>query len=498
MKPPSLGNPSAHASDPHRSIRRPRARALRLLASMLAASMAATPAQSASHATPDARYREAARKLIGAALTSDHAMLRLSQLCDGIGPRLSGSGAYERAVAWAAAAMREDGLDAVRLQAVKIPRWVRGDERADLVAPRPARLGMLGLGGSVGTPPGGITANVVAVGSFAELDSLPAEAVRGRIVLFDVPFATYGETVEYRWNAAERASARGAVAAFVRSITPVSLHTPHTGTMGAYVDSLPRIPAAAVTIEAATMMHRLLERGEPVRVRLEMQAHTLPDTVSHNVIGELRGRERPDEIVVVGGHLDSWDVGQGAHDNGGGCVVSMEALRLMKQLGLRPRRTVRCVLFANEENGTRGGKAYADSLHGDARRHVAAVEADAGVEPPAGFQAAVFAAGTDSTDTLRTNPVLARLRDVMPMLSGIGATGVTTGDGGVDIGPLMKLGVPGISVRTTGQHYFDWHHSNADTIDKVDPVALRQNVAALAVLVYVLAEMPEPLMAAAR
>jgi carboxypeptidase Q len=459
---------------------------------------AAIPAAAPAAAQRDARYRSAAERLVGAALGSNHAWLRLSQLCDGIGPRLSGSANYERAVAWAAAAMREDRLDAVRLQAVTIPRWVRGRESAEMIAPRTAELGMLGLGGSVGTPPEGIVADVVAVRSFAELDALPAARVRGRIVLYDVPFTDYGETVEYRWAGARRAAKCGAVAALVRSVTPVSLHTPHTGVMGAYADSLPGIPAAAVTIEDATMMHRLLDRGERVRVRLRMEAHTLPDTVSHNVIGEVRGRERPDEIVLVGGHLDSWDVGQGAHDNGGGCVVSMEALRLVKRLGLRPRRTVRCVLFANEENGTRGGKAYADSLHGDGRRHFAAIEADDGVEPPVGFSVGVYVAGTDSTDTLRTDPVLARLRGVMSLIPGLGTDGVTVGDGGTDIGPLMKLGVPGIGLRTTGQHYFDWHHTNADTMDKVDPAALRRNVAALAVLVYVLAEMPEPLLPAAR
>ena len=461
-----------------------------LTAVLIALSLAASP-RSAPAATLEQRYRDAARKLVGAALTSDHAALRLSQLCDGIGPRLSGSEAYERAVAWAAAAMREDGLEAVRLQPAKIPHWVRGEEGAEMIAPRRARLGMLGLGGSVGTPPEGITADVVAVGSFAELDSLPARAVRGRIVLFDVPFTSYDVNIQYRLHAAPRAAARGAVAALVRSVTPASLRTPHTGSMAAYPDSLPKIPAAAVTIEDATMMHRLLARGVTVRVRLEMHAQTLPEVTSHNVIGELRGRERPEEVVVVSAHLDSWDVGQGAHDDGGGCVISMEALRLMKQLGLRPRRTVRCVLWANEENGAAGSHAYADSLHGDARRHVAAIESDGGMEPPIGLEAGVQVAGTDSTDTLRVARAEARLREITPILSGLGVTGVGDGGGGTDIGALMKLGVPGFSIRTTMAHYFDWHHSGADTVDKVDPVALRQNVAALAVLAYFLAEMPE-------
>ncbi len=473
-------------------------RAATILTGVLLALSLAAPPPSARAATLDQRYRDAARKLVGAALTSDHAALRLSQLCDGIGPRLSGSEAYERAVAWAAAAMREDGLDAVRLQPAKIPHWVRGEESAEMVAPRRARLGMLGLGGSVGTPPGGITADVVAVGSFAELESLPASAVRGRIVLFDVPFTSYDVNIQYRLHAAARAAARGAVAALVRSVGPASLHTPHTGSMAAYADSLPKIPAAAVTIEDATMMHRLLSQGVPVRVRLEMHAQTLPDVASHNVIGELRGRERPEEIVVVSAHLDSWDVGQGAHDDGGGCVISMEALRLMKQLGLRPRRTVRCVLWANEENGAKGSRAYTDSLHGDLRHHVAAIETDGGMEPPVALEAGVQITGTDSTDTLRVARAEARLKEIAPLLSGLGVTRVTDGGGGTDIGALMKLGVPGFSVRTTMAHYFDWHHTDADTIDKIDPMALRQNAAALAVLAYVLAEMPESIAGGAR
>lgn len=438
-------------------------------------------------------YREPAERLIGAALASDHAWLRLSQLCDGIGARLSGSEPLERAVAWAAAAMREDGLERVRLQPVMVPHWVRGEERAAMVVPGPQPLSILGLGRSVGTPPGGLTADVVAVGSFAELDSLPADSVRGRIVLYDVPFTHYGETVRYRGSGAARAAARGAVASLLRSVGPVSLRTPHTGAMRDYADSLPKIPAAAVTIEDAEMMHRLLRRGERVRVHLEMGAETLPDVRSHNVIGELRGRERPDEIVVVGGHLDSWDVGQGAHDDGGGCVIGMEALRLMKQLGLRPRRTVRCVLWVNEENGLRGGEAYADSLHEELGRHVAALESDGGVERPVGFGVSVRRAGTDSSDAGRTALALARLTEIAPLLAGLGADRMSEGGGGSDISPLMRQGVPVVGQLTTGEHYFDWHHSPADMLDKVDPVELRKNVAALAVMLYVLADMPEPL-----
>jgi len=437
--------------------------------------------------------RPAAERLIGAALTSDHAYLRLSQLTDGIGHRLSGSAALDRAIDWAAGAMREDGLENVRLQPAMVPAWVRGEEHAEMVEPGPVKLSMLGLGRSIGTPAGGITAEVVAVSSFGELDSLPADRVRGRIVLYDVPFKSYGETVRYRSQGANRASARGAVAALVRSVGPVSLRTPHTGAMGAYVDSIPKIPAAAVTIEDATMMHRLLGRGERVRVHLEMGAETRPDVLSHNVIGELKGRERPNEVVVVGGHIDSWDVGAGAQDDGGGCVIAMESLRLMKRLGLRPRRTVRVVLWTNEENGTRGGNAYADSLGALVGDHVAAIETDGGVERVVGFDVTVTRAGSDSTDTLRTALATARMQAIAPLLSGLGADHIGPGGGGTDVGPLMKKGVPGVGHRTTMEHYFDWHHTQADMLDKVDPIELQKNVAALAVMVYALAEMPERL-----
>jgi len=458
---------------------------------------ARTPARPTAKRTPlDGEVRAAAERLIGAALASDHAYLRLSQLCDGIGHRLSGSQALERAIEWAAAAMREDGLERVRLQPVRVPRWVRGAERAEMVEPGPHKLAILGLGRSVGTPAGGITADVVAVGSFGELDSLPADAVRGRIVLYDVPFTRYGETVRYRGQGAHRAAARGAVAALVRSVGPVSLRTPHTGAMAAYVDSVPKIPAAAVAIEDATMMHRLLGRGERVRVHLEMGADTLPDGMSHNVIGELRGRERPDEVVVVGGHIDSWDVGAGAHDDGGGCVIAMESLRLMKLLGLRPRRTVRVVLWTNEENGLRGANAYADSLGSAAADHVAAVESDGGVERVVGFEVGVNRAGSDSADAERTAAAVARMKEIGPLLSGLGADRIGPGDGEADIGPLMRRRVPGVSHRTTMEHYFDWHHTQSDMLDKVDPIELRKNVAALAVMVYALAEMPERLGAA--
>ncbi len=452
-------------------------------------------AESRATASPplDDQYRSAAARLIGAALSSDHAWLRLSQLCDGIGHRLSGSPSLERAVRWAESAMKEDGLERVRLQPVRVPVWVRGEERAEMILPRRQPLSMLGLGRSIGTPPGGIAADVVVAGSFAALAAMPDSAIHGRIVLWDVPFTTYGETVTYRSRGAHVAARRGAVVSLVRSIGPVSLRTPHTGAMSAYPDTVPKIPGAAVTIEDATMIRRLLERGERVRIHLAMNAQTLPDTISHNVIGEIRGRVKPEEVVVVGGHLDSWDVGSGAHDDGGGCVISMEALRLIKAAGLKPRRTIRCVLWTNEENGARGGAAYADSLGGAVSRHVAAVESDGGVETPAGFGFRAFLPGTEKTDSVRTKLATTKAAEIARLLEAVGASRVRGDGGGVDITPLMKKGVLGIGHQTTMAHYFDWHHTESDMLDKVDPLALRQNVAAMAVLLYVLADMPEPI-----
>ncbi len=462
---------------------------------MTACALAVTPP---ARAPLDSLYHASAERLIGAALASDHAYLRLSQLCDGIGHRISGSPELDRAIAWAAASMREDGLERVRLQPAMVPHWVRGQEHAEMVEPGPQRLSMLGLGRSIATPPGGLTAEVVAVSSFAELDSLPADAVRGRIVLYDVPFTNYGETVRYRGSGANRAAARGAVAALVRSVGPVSLRTPHTGNMSAYVDSIPKIPGAAVSLEDASMIHRLLARGQRVRVHLEMEARMLPDTLSHNVIGEIRGRERPDEIVVVGGHIDSWDVGRGAQDDGAGCVISMEALRLIRKLGLRPRRTLRCVLWTNEENGGRGAQAYVDSLGATVGTHVAAVESDGGAERPTGFELGAYRIGTDSTDAPRAALAEARGREIGRLLAGLGAERIAGGGSDADIGPLMRKGVLGVAHRTTMEHYFDWHHTAADTPDKVDPIELRKNVAALAVMVFVLADMSEPLAPPAR
>jgi carboxypeptidase Q len=244
-----------------------------------------------------------------------------------------------------------------------------------------------------------------------------------------------------------------------------------------YAADAPKIPGAAVTIEAAAMIQRLTDAGARVRVRLEMDSHMLPDAKSANVIGEIPGRERPEEIVVIGGHIDSWDVGQGAHDDGSGVVAAMQAAALIQKLGLRPRRTIRVVLWTNEENGLAGARAYRLWAGDSVKRHIAAIEMDGGAETPLGFGVA--------------GPLFPRAAEIGRLLDSIGAGAIMRGGGGADISPLMRDGVPGLALRTTGEHYFDWHHTAADTVDKVDPEDLRRCTAALAVMAFVLADMPD-------
>jgi carboxypeptidase Q len=426
-------------------------------------------------------YRERAGRIIGAALTSDFAYRRLAHLTDRIGHRLSGSENLRRAIDWALSEMRRDGLDNVRAEKVMVPHWVRGRESLELIGPERRTLPMLGLGGSVATPPAGLTAEAVVVRGFDELDAL-GERVRGKVVVYNVPFTTYGATVQYRGAGASRAARYGAVAALVRSVTPTSLQTPHTGALR-YAEDQPRIPAAAVTIESAELLQRMYDRGERPAVRLSMEARLLPDAESANVVAELRGSERPEEIVLVSGHFDSWDVGQGAHDDGGGCVAAWEAARLLQSLNLRPRRTIRVVLYTNEENGLRGGNAYRDAHRDELARHVLAIESDSGVYRPVGF----------GLDDQAPPQARADVREILKLLSGLRADRLGADGGGADIGPIMREGVLGMSLDVDGTHYFDIHHTEADTLDKVDPQEFAACVAAMAVMAYVVADMPERL-----
>ena len=421
-------------------------------------------------------YRAATAKIIGAALTSDHAYSRLAHLTDHIGNRLSGSQNLERAIEWAITEMKRDGLDNVRKEKVMVPHWVRGEESLEMLTPVPRKLQMLGLGNSVGTPAEGIAADAIVVRSFAELDRL-GEQVRGKIVVYNAPYVNYGATVQYRLQGASRAARYGAVAALVRSITPVSLQTPHTGAMN-YDPNQPKIPVAAVTIEVAEFLQRMNDRGDHPRLLLKMEAKFLPDAESANVIAEIKGSEKPDEIVLISGHFDSWDVGQGAHDDGGGCIVAWETVRLLKELGLKPRRTIRVVLWTNEENGLRGGNAYRDAHRAEIPKHVLAIESDSGVYRPEGF-------GLAATAPLQ---VRSNMQEIAKLLLGIGADQIAEDGGGADIGPMMREGVVGASLDVDGAHYFDTHHTQADTLDKVNPRELALCVATMAVMAYVVAD----------
>ena len=414
---------------------------------------------------------------------------KLIALCDDIGYRLSGSPGLEKAVEWAMKVMRADGLERVRKEPVKVPHWVRGNESAHLVHPRPLKLPMLGLGGSVGTGPQGIQAEVVVVADEKELKAM-GDRVKGKIVLFNNRMPAwsakrgsgYGHTVRFRVHGPRLAAALGAVAVLVRSVTHHSLRTPHTG--GTWYKDAPRkIPAAAITVEDAALLARFQKRGKRIVVRLMMEAKTLPDAISHNVIGELRGREKPDEIVIISGHLDAWDVGQGAHDDASGVVMAMEGVAALKRLKLRPRRTIRVVLWTNEENGLRGARTYAKQHRAALKHHVAALEADSG-----GFAPYIF--GVNLRDKAKLKRAGGTMREIMQLLRPVGKIAIKTGSSAADVGQLVRFGVPGIGLYTYGKTYFDYHHTPADTVDKVKPDELARSAAALTALAWVLAEMP--------
>jgi carboxypeptidase Q len=423
-------------------------------------------------------YRPASTRIINAALASDKAYQRLAYLTDHIGNRLSGSQGLERAIDWATAEMKRDGLDNVRAEKVMVPHWVRGEESLEITKPETRKLSMLGLGNSVGTPADGITAEAVVVRSFDELDKLGA-SVRGRIVVYNAPFTTYGATVSYRLSGASRAARYGAVAVLVRSITPVSLQTPHTGAMR-YDDAFPKIPAAAITIEGAELLQRMNDRGEHPTLRLKMEAKFLPDAESANVVAEIKGSEKPDQILVVSGHLDSWDVGQGAHDDGGGCIVAWHAVSLLKELGLKPKRTIRVVLYTNEENGGRGGVAYRDVHRAELPNHVLAIESDLGTYRPVGFGLSA-AAPTQAR---------ANMQEIAKLLAPMRADRIAADGGGSDISPIVAEGVVGASFDVDSSRYFEIHHTAADTLDKISAQDVASCVAAMAVMIYTVADIP--------
>lgn len=431
-------------------------------------------------------YRDIAHQLIAATRNSHGAYDKLEELTDTIGHRLSGEPSLDRAIAWAAQTMKADGLE-VHTEKVMVPHWQRGAEDADITAPVARPLHVIGLGGTVATPKGGITAPVVVVHDWKELEA-KQDAVKGAIVVYDVAMPAwseehgsgYGSTVEYRWAGASAAAKHGAVAALVRSVTAHSLRTPHTGAMG-YDATVAKIPTAAITVEDAELLERLAARG-PVSVHLRLDDQVLPDVESANVIGELRGREKPDEVVVIGGHIDSWDVGQGAHDDGAGCVTMMQAAKLLEKLP-RPRRTIRVVLFTNEENGLRGGRGYATDHAAELGKTVLAVESDSGGFAPRGFD-------VGAKDPAAANRLRANVAAIAALLRPIGVHRIELGHGGSDIGPMEPAGVPQVGLDVDNRTYFDIHHTEADTLDKVNPRQLEDDVAAVAVLAYIAADLP--------
>jgi hypothetical protein len=428
------------------------------------------------------QYQATADKLIAAALANHEGYDRLTYLCYRIGARLSGSPALGRAVEWSAEQMKAAGLSNVRVIPAKVPHWERGAESARMVAPLDKSLHMLGLGMSIGTAPGGITADIVAVENFDDLAKLGREKIQGKIVVYNEEYTGYGPTRVYRSTGASRAAAFGAVAALVRSATPLAMQIPHTGEMN-YDEAQPKIPAAAISPEDAMMLATLYKQGVPVRVHLEMGARLLPDADSGDVIGEIPGKTHPEQVVVIGGHLDSWDVGQGAQDDGASIMACLEALAIIHKLGLQPQRTLRVAFWVNEENGGRGGDAYRAWVGDKIKDQVAAIEMDGGAEAPRGY-----GAGVDERS-------MEMLTQIAKLLEKIGASEIRPGGGGSDIQPLVRDGVPGLSETTVGTHYFDWHHTEADTLDKVNIDDFRKNVASLAVMSFALADMPERLSA---
>jgi carboxypeptidase Q len=425
------------------------------------------------------KYRQSASRIIEAATHNDDAWRRLALMTDTFGHRLSGSPELEATLRWASTEMSKD-FDAVHLDPVMVPRWVRGTESLAIVEPRPHAVVMLGLGGSVGTPSDGIQAELLVVRSFADFEAKSARA-RGRIVLFNAPYTTYAETVAYRSNAASRAAVHGAVAALVRAVGPPGLRTPHTGALY-YTPGTRAIPAAAVATEDADRLQRVHDRGERIVLRLRMEATTLPDAQSANLVADYRGRERPEEIVAIGCHIDSWDVGTGATDDGGACVVMWEAVRVLKRLNLRPRRTIRVVFWTNEENGLRGAVAYRDKYLKELPNHVMMLESDTGVFRPVGF-------GFSGLDRGR-----AIVTEIASLLTGIGASRISPNGGGADIGPSVDTAnIPAMSLEVDGSKYFLIHHTPADTVDKIEPTEIAQCVAAVAVMAYVVADMSQRL-----
>lgn len=425
----------------------------------------------------------AVTKIFDEVLVNGKAYDNLNQLCTQAPKRLSGSPGAQKAVDVTYGIMRSMGLDSVWLQECMVPHWERGTPEAGemIVNGKAMHANICALGGSVATPSDGLTADVIEVADFKELEDLGKKKVEGKIVFFNHPFdqrkpstfEAYGEAVGYRWAGPHIAETYGAVAVLVRSMSS-SLDTfPHTGVMR--VDSLiAKIPSAAVSTMDAEEMHRQIAAGAKVQFRMTMNCQWFPDNKSFNVIGEIKGSEHPEEVIVFGGHLDAWDLGDGAHDDGAGCVQAIEVLRLFKALNIKPKHTIRAVMWMNEENGGRGGSAYAQYATEKKVKHIAAIESDAG-----GFSPRAF--GMDCTPEVR-----AKVKSWQPLFYRYGVYDFSGGGGGADIEDLKASGTPLFGLEPDSQRYFDYHHTEIDTFDKVNKRELHLGAGAMAALVYLI------------
>lgn len=398
----------------------------------------------------------------------------LATFVDKFGPRFTGTQTLEDAIDYVLNKSISLGLDNVHGESVTVPHWVRGSESATLLQPRHQDLALLGLGFSVGTPEEGITANAVVVNSFAELKKR-AKEIPGQIVVYNEKFISYGETVEYRSSGATRAAELGAVAVLIRSVTPFSLYTPHTGMMS-YGENVTKIPAACITAEDASLLRRMADRGETIVINLKMQAKRYPDTQSRNVITDITGLNSPEKTVVVSGHIDSWDVGQGALDDGGGIFISWNALKLLKHLDLRARRTIRMIMWTSEELGLIGARQYIQRHAAENNNLQFVMESDLGTFIPEGLEFT----GNELVECI--------LKRIMLLLAPLGDMKVKSPSSQPDIGFWINAGVPGGGLWTRNENYFYYHHTNADTMLAENPKALDMNTALFAAVSFVLAD----------
>lgn len=421
------------------------------------------------------------RKIADEILSNGRAYENLRVLCKTVGGRIAGSPQMYRAEAWAQKTLQQAGADHVWLQECIVPRWIRGgkDEAFATGHSKKQSLDILALGNSVGTGSKGITAPVIIIRSFEELEQRRDE-LKGKIVFYNYKFnplfvktsGSYADAVKYRGQGASRAAKYGALAVLLRSMTHAADNHPHTGAM-VYNDSFPKVPAAAVGLKDSDLLADIIGKDQNTQVFLKTNARMLSDTIGHNVIADIIGSELPDEIITVGGHLDSWDPAEGAHDDGAGCVHSIEVLRAFKAIGYKPRRTIRVVLFANEENGLRGGTKYADDAKAKNEKHIFALESDAGGFTPRGFG---FTLGAER---------LQKIRQWLPLFVPYGVYEFNAGGGGADIGPLSRsLGTPVAGLQPDSQRYFDIHHARSDVFEAVNKRELELGAINMAALIY--------------